>query len=75
MMIYREALKHTMDEPKQWETREINSIMNESIVGWKAIKSTHRFGNEYGIQRGWKKETDENGFRQLPEDIMLPFDK
>lgn len=74
IMIYREALKHTIEEPKQWETREINSIMNESIVGWKPIKSTHRFSGDYGIQRGWKRETDENGFRQLPENETLPFD-
>lgn len=74
IMIYREALRHTIEEPKQWETREINSIMNESIVGWKPIKSTHRFGGDYGIQRGWKRDTDENGFRQLPENETLPFD-
>lgn len=74
IMIYREALRHTIEEPKQWETREINSIMNESIVGWKPIKSTHLFGGDYGIQRGWKRDTDENGFRQLPENETLPFD-
>ncbi|SHK83970.1 Predicted P-loop ATPase and inactivated derivatives [Hespellia stercorisuis DSM 15480] len=74
IMIYKEALHHENDEAKQWETREINSIMNESIVGWKPIKSTHRFGNGYGIQRGWKRETDTNGFMQIPEDAKLPFD-
>lgn len=74
IMIYREALRHTNEEPKQWETREINSIMNESIVGWKPIKSTHRFGGDYGIQRGWKRDTDDNGFRQLAENETLPFD-
>ena len=73
IMIYREALNHNMDEPKQWEIREINSIMNESITGWKAIKSTHRFGKEYGIQRGWKRETDEDGFRELQE-MNCPFE-
>lgn len=74
IMIYREALHHDSDEPKQWETREINSIMNESITGWKAIKSTHRFSGDYGIQRGWKRETDVNGFKKLSEDTKLPFD-
>lgn len=74
IMIYREALRHNVEEPKQWETREINNIMNESIIGWKAIKSTHRFGDDYGIQRDWKRETDENGFMQLTEDATLPFD-
>lgn len=74
IMIYGEALHHDSDEPKQWETREINSIMNESITGWKAIKSTHRFSGDYGIQRGWKREADVNGFRKVPEDTELPFD-
>lgn len=74
IMIYREALHHDSDEPKQWETREINSIMNESITGWKAIKRTHRFSGDYGIQRGWKRETDANGFMKIPEDTELPFD-
>lgn len=74
IMIYREALHHETDEPKQWETREINSIMNESITGWKAIKSTHRFSGDYGIQRGWKRETDTNGFMKISEDTELPFE-
>ena len=34
-MLYKEALNHPFDEPKQWEIREINDIMNNSIVGWK----------------------------------------
>lgn len=72
IMIYREALNHNTDEPKQWEIREINSIMNESIIGWKPIKSTHRFGKEYGIQRGWKRETDEAGFRPIQSN-QSPF--
>ena len=32
--IYAEALGHAFDEPKQWEIREINDIMNNSITGW-----------------------------------------
>ncbi|MEG1135846.1 MAG: VapE family protein [Anaerovoracaceae bacterium] len=75
IMIYREALHHDTDEPKQWETREINSIMNESITGWKAIKSTHRLGGDYGIQRGWKREADTNGFMKISGDTELPIDK
>lgn len=73
IMIYKEALNHNTEEPKQWEIREINSIMNESIAGWKAIKSTHRFGNGYGIQRGWKRETDEAGFRPVQSN-RSPFE-
>ena len=33
-LIYAEALNHPFDEPKQWEIREINEIMNNSIEGW-----------------------------------------
>ena len=29
--LYKEALNHTFDEPKQWEIREINEIMNQCI--------------------------------------------
>ena len=32
--LYAEALGHAFDEPKQWEIREINDIMNNSITGW-----------------------------------------
>ena len=30
--LYKEALNHTFDEPKQWEIREINEIMNQCII-------------------------------------------
>lgn len=73
IMIYREALRHGDSEPKQWEIREINSIMNNSIIGWEALKSTHRFGKEYGIQRGWIRVTDANGFVKVSEDTQVPF--
>ena len=29
--LYKEALNHAFDEPKQWEIREINEIMNQCI--------------------------------------------
>ena len=29
--LYKEALNHVFDEPKQWEIREINEIMNQCI--------------------------------------------
>ena len=34
-MLYKEALNHAFEEPKQWEIREINDIMNNSVEGWK----------------------------------------
>ena len=30
--LYKEALNHAFDEPKQWEIREINEIMNQCIL-------------------------------------------
>ena len=70
-MIYREALRHDYEEPKQWEIREINSIMNTCIGGWEKV-SSHRF-NKYGLQRGWKRKTDGQGFTPLPDSAQTPF--
>ena len=72
MMIYREALGHESGDPKSWETKEICNILNTSICGWESA-SHHRF-KEYGIQRSWKRITDENGFSPLPDNIQNPFD-
>ena len=75
-LIYAEALNHSFDEPKQWEIREINEIMNNSIVA------------KYGRQRGWERAASGNelsatgsdlpdGFRELTEEevqqIEIPF--
>ena len=70
-MIYREALRHEYEEPKQWEIKEINSIMNTCIDGWEKI-SSHRF-DRYGLQRGWKHKADSQGFSSLPDNVQTPF--
>ena len=71
LMIYKEALGHEYDEPKQWELREIGNILNNSIEGW--LKGPqHRF-DKYGSQRSWKRLTDENGFSKVPDEEVLPF--
>ena len=72
LMIYREALHHEYDEPKQYEIREINDIMNNRIEGWQKAPQ-HRF-KDYGRQAGWKRETDSNGFLPMPENEELPFE-
>ena len=46
-LIYAEALNHPFDEPKQWEIREINEIMNNSIEGWTAFSNPRIFAR-YG---------------------------
>jgi predicted P-loop ATPase len=83
--IYAEALNHAFDEPKQWEIREINEIMNNSIEGWKSFTNPRIFA-KYGRQRGWERiepsgnelsATGSNGFRELTEEearqMELPF--
>ena len=86
--IYAEALNHAFDEPKQWEIREINDIMNSSIDGWTPF-SNPRYFAKYGRQRGWERipppdngllATGSNsldGFRELTEEELsqmeLPF--
>lgn len=42
-----------MGEPKQWEIREINDIMNHTIEGWEP-GTTKRISG-YGIQRTWHR--------------------
>jgi predicted P-loop ATPase len=72
-MIYELALGHEDSEPKQWEIKKINEIMNISIIGWEPV-SSHRFtGTNYGIQRGWKRKEDID-FVPVPEGEAIPFD-
>ena len=85
--IYAEALNHPFDEPKQWEIREINEIMNNSVEGWTAFSNPRIFG-EYGRQRGWERTVSGNellatgsnlpdGFVEVTEEearqMELPF--
>ena len=80
---YKEALNHTFDEPKQWEIREINEIMNQCITGWNYFSNPRMFA-EYGRQKGWEREipatdTDNppeksmDGFVEVTEQMELPF--
>ena len=84
--IYTEALHHAFEEPKQWEIREINEIMNNCIDGWKQFPNPRMF-DIYGKQRGWERvcgnahtETDdeiEDVFgakaRTEEEQLEIPF--
>ena len=73
IMIYKEAFSHEYDTPKEWELKEINNVMNHSIVGWEKI-SSHRFAG-YGTQRGWRRVAGKNEFQNLPEDVVIPFEE
>ena len=82
-LLYHKALG-CFDEPKSWEIREINEIMNQSVIGWLPYPNPRSY-KKYGKQRGWMRgnkapETEENlldGFRELTEEeldqIEFPF--
>ena len=81
--LHHEALGR-FDEPKSWEIREINEIMNQSVTGWIPYPNPRSY-KKYGKQRGWMRgnETVEtgtsplDGFRELTEEecsqMELPF--
>lgn len=71
LQIYKEAFHHEFDTPKDWELKEINNIMNNSITGWEKI-STHRF-KDYGIKRGWHRMVDDKGFQKADDSMKVPF--
>ena len=56
-MIYERALHHENCKPKQYESREITSIMRLKFAEqWEEVKS-HRFIKEgYGTQLAWKRK-------------------
>ena len=64
--LYKEALNHAFDEPKQWEIREINEIMNQCVTGWKYFSNPRSFEG-YGRQKGWERESPATGFDNGPE--------
>ena len=81
--LYREALNHPFDEPKQWEIREINEIMNQCVTGWSYFSNPRMFP-QYGRQKGWEREAPAtgadngrektpDGFVEVTEQMELPF--
>ena len=81
--LYKEALNHAFDEPKQWEIREINEIMNQCVTGWTYFSNPRSFAG-YGRQKGWEREraaTDSgnhaaeipDSFVEITEQIEMPF--
>ena len=71
LQIYKGAFHHEFDTPKDWELKEINKIMNNSITGWEEI-SSHRF-KDYGIQRGWHRMVDDKGFQKADDSTKVLF--
>lgn len=58
--LYSEALGRRFEEPKQWELREINDIMNNVIKGWTAFSNPRYFPEPYRRQKGWERTQSEN---------------
>ena len=71
MMIFEEVYARDGDQIKSWQVKEINEIMNNSIVGWEKYKQ-HRF-RKYGQQNSWKRKARTDGFMELPDDADNPF--
>ena len=80
--LYKEALDHPYDEPKQWETREIFEIVNVgiangSIQGWRPYANSRRF-EKYGTQRGWERipaESEKESTAPVNQSVNQPVEK
>ncbi|MFR3995901.1 MAG: VapE domain-containing protein [Oscillospiraceae bacterium] len=81
--LYKEALNHIFDEPKQWEIREINEIMNQCVTDWTYFSNPRSFAG-YGRQKGWERERAAtgsgnsaakipDGFVEITEQIEMPL--
>lgn len=57
ILLYKEALGNECQEPKPWDLREINDIMNHNIVGWEKhpTKDQQVRFSKYGKQRAWDR--------------------
>ena len=75
LQIYHEGLGHpAYEEPKQYDIRDINSIMKNYAAGWKAFENPRHFPPPYNRQKGWERVEppdngghEEPGFQPLPE--------
>ena len=77
VMIYEKALGNEYKEPKDWELKEINEIMNNNVSGWikHPTKSNMSRFKRYGRQRAWDrvKNMSTEGFIQVDSQMELPF--
>ena len=69
--------QNAYDEPKQWELREINDIMNNAVTGWRAFSNPRYFPEPYRRQKGWERIRNDNepdnsmdGFQEIPTEEM-----
>ena len=53
--LYKEALNHAFDEPKQWEIREVNDIRT-TVSQAGSISPIPGYLRGYGRQKGWERD-------------------
>ncbi len=75
--LFCEALGHPFEEPQQWQLREINDIMHNSVSGWVYFSNPRHFPSPYGRQKGWYRDTKPDnggdnfdGFSELTAEQM-----
>ena len=72
-MIYERALHHENCKPKQYESREITSIMRLKFAEqWEEVKSQRFIKEGYGTQLAWKRK-ESKGFEKIERDEDIPF--
>ncbi len=82
LQLFHDALDHpSYEEPKQYDIREINSIMNNFAVGWRRFNNPRHL-RPFGRQKGWERiREDDNtggigkgdnmdGFEDAPEEVV-----
>ena len=73
-MIWEKALNNEKGKPKQYESREITSIMRlEFADQWEEV-SSHRFKTEgYGTQIAWRRVKPKEEFVEVEDADDIPF--
>ena len=73
LQIYYEGLGHpSYEEPKQYEIRDINSVMKNYAAGWKAFENPRHFPAPYHRQKGWERAEPDNGGQEKSDFQFLP---
>ena len=73
LQIYYEGLGHpSYEEPKQYEIRDINSVMKNYAAGWKAFENPRHFPAPYHRQKGWERTEPDNGGQEKSDFQFLP---
>ena len=71
--LWQCALNNPMSKPTKKDSNEIALIL-QSSGEWERMEGKKRFTN-YGVQTGWKRITDENGFIPLKDTDVIFCDR